>query len=315
MTAAKKRVRSGTRASTSHGVVATSSAEQSGSTWRAYYYLTKPGIVYGNALTAIAGFLFGSLGHFDTVAFLGVVVGTSLIIAAACVYNNIIDRHIDARMQRTSKRALVTGSISVSDAAAYGLILLSLGFLILLLYTNLLTVLIGIIGFIDYVVLYGYFKRKSPIGTLVGSVCGAMPIVAGYCAATGQFDTAALLLFAIMVIWQMPHFYAIAIYRKDDYAEAGLPVLPVAKGNRTAKVHTLIYTVLFLPANILLFTFGYAGYTYLVVMLLASLWWLWWAVRGLSTEDDIKWARKMFGYSLIILLIFSLVLSINYFLP
>ena len=277
-----------------------------------YYRLTKPGIIYGNILTTAAGFLFGSRGHFDVVSFLGVLVGTSLVIGAGCVFNNIIDRHIDAKMERTSKRALVTGKISVRDAAVYGLTLFALGFLILLLYTNILTVAIGIIGFIDYVLLYGIFKRRTTLGTLVGSICGATPIIAGYCAATGRFDTGALLLFLIMVVWQMPHFYSIAIYRGKDYASADIPVLPVVKGVRTAKVHILVYTILFIAANILLYTSGYAGYAYLTVMLIAGLWWLRWALLGLRAKNSNKWARKMFGYSLIILLIFSFMLSINY---
>jgi len=302
---------------TKHGETAkaTQASTKHGGKFQAYYQLTKPGIIYGNALSAIAGFIFGSKGNFDVIAFLGVLGGTSLIIAAACVYNNIIDRHIDAKMARTSKRALVTGAISVANAAIYGVILLSVGFLLLLLFTNILTVIIGIVGFIDYVVAYGYFKRKTPIGTLVGSICGATPIIAGYCAATGRFDTGAVLLFLIMVIWQMPHFYSIAIYRGKDYMSADIPVLPVVKGNKTAKQHILVYSGLYLVANILLFSSGYASYSYLIVMLLASLWWLRWAVLGFSVKDNNKWARKMFGYSLIVLLVFCLMLSVNYWLP
>jgi protoheme IX farnesyltransferase len=186
------------------------------------------------------------------------------------------------------------------------------GFLILLLYTNLLTVRIGIVGLIDYVALYGFFKRRSTLGTLVGSICGATPVVAGYCAATGKFDMAALLLFLSMVCWQMPHFYAIAIYRGKDYASAGLPVLPVVKGFKAALVHILFYTVLFIGANVLLYTAGYAGYVYLAVMLIAGLWWLNWAIKGFWAADSNKWAVKMFSYSLIILMIFSVMISINY---
>ena len=113
----------------------------------------------------------------------------------------------------------------------------------------------------------------------------------------------------------MPHFYSIAMYRKHDYAEADLPVLPVVKGNRTSKIHILIYSGLFLVANILLYSSGYASRAYLIIMTLISLWWLRWAVLGFSANDDNKWARKMFGYSLIVLLVFCLMLSINYFVP
>lgn len=265
-------------------------------------------------MTTAAGFLFGSLGHFDIAAFIGVMVGTSLVIGAGCVFNNVIDRRIDAKMERTSKRALVTGEVPVSYALIYAAFLLFFGFLILLLFTNILTVVIGIIGFVDYVLLYGFFKRRTTLGTLVGSICGATPIIAGYCAATGHFDTGALLLFLIMVFWQMPHFYSIAIYRGKDYASASVPVLPVVKGVKIAKMHILIYTLLFIAANVLLYTSGYAGYAYLAVMLIAGIWWLRWALMGFKAADSNKWARKMFGYSLIILLIFSFMISINYWI-
>lgn len=266
-------------------------------------------------MTTGAGFLFAGFRDFDFVSFIGVIVGTALVIGAGCVFNNIIDRHIDAKMERTAKRALVTGDISVTDAKTYGLSLLVLGFLILMFSTNILTVGIGIIGFIDYVFVYGFFKRRSTLGTLVGSICGATPVIAGYSAAAGQFDTGALLLFLIMVFWQMPHFYSIAIYRGDDYASASLPVLPVVRGARKAKVHIFAYTILFIAANILLYMSGYASVTYLAVLLAAGLWWLQWAVAGFRATDNKAWARKMFGYSLIVLLIFSFMLSVNYWLP
>jgi protoheme IX farnesyltransferase len=279
---------------------------------QAYYRLTKPGIIYGNAMTAAAGFLFGSRGHYDVMSFLGALIGTSLVIGAACVFNNIIDRHIDAKMKRTSKRALVTGIISVRNALLYGLFLVMLGLLILALTTNMLVVAIGLIGLIDYLLFYGFFKRRTTLGTLVGSICGATPIIAGYCAATGRFDIGALLLFLIMVFWQMPHFYAIAIYRGKDYAAADIPVLPVVKGAQTAKAHILIYVVLYIAATVLLYTSGHAGYVYLATMLLFGIWWLRWAVMGFRAADTNKWARKMFGNSLIILLVFSFVISIDY---
>jgi protoheme IX farnesyltransferase len=279
---------------------------------QAYYRLTKPGIIYGNAMTAAAGFLFGSLGHFDVISFFGVLVGTSLVIGAACVFNNIMDRHIDAKMKRTNKRALVTGIISVNQALVYGLVLVLLGCLILMITTNMLVLVIGLVGLIDYLLFYGFFKRRTTLGTLVGSICGATPIIAGYCAATGRFDTGALLLFLIMVFWQMPHFYAIAIYRGKDYAAADIPVLPVVKGAQAAKVHILIYVVLYIAATVLLYTSGYAGYVYLATMFLFGIWWLKWALMGFRAADSNKWARKMFGNSLIILLVFSFMISINY---
>jgi protoheme IX farnesyltransferase len=295
-------------------IIQTDTAKPSTGTVNDFYQLTKPGIIYGNSLTTIAGFLFGSAGQYHVSAFFGVVLGTALVIGSGCVFNNIIDHRIDAKMERTKKRAIVTGKITRLQALLYGLTLLIVGFLLLLLLTNMLTVFIGIVGFIDYVFVYGYFKRRTAIGTLVGSICGATPVIAGYCAATGQFDSAALLLFLIMVFWQMPHFYSIAIYRGKEYAAAEIPVLPVVTSVKTAIKHILFYTALFVLANVLLVTTGSAGFIYLVVMLSAGLWWFWWGVKGLQTANADKWARKMFGNSLIILLLFSLMISINHWL-
>lgn len=267
-------------------------------------------------MTALAGFLFGAFGQkFDVAAFIGVLAGTALVIGAGCVFNNITDRRIDAKMQRTKQRALVTGIISVKNALIYGMVLLVVGLAVLVILTNKLPVIIGIVGLVDYVVFYGLFKRRSTVGTLVGSICGATAVVAGYCAATAEFNTAAFLLFLIMVLWQMPHFYSIAIYRGKEYKAAGIPVLPLIKGITTAKIHIAIYTILFIAANVLLYTTGYAGVSYLVVMILAGGWWLSWAFKGFKASDNDKWARKMFGNSLIVLMIFSVMISINYWLP
>ncbi len=264
------------------------------------------------------------------VLLLQTLVGISFIIASACVFNNYIDRHIDAKMARTKKRALVNGSITGPQALTFASILGVIGAGSLLLFTNLLTLLIAAIGFIVYVVLYGIAKRASVHGTIVGSIAGAVPIVVGYTAVTDRFDAAAFILFIVMVIWQMPHFYAIAMYRRDDYASASLPVLPVIHGMESARAHIIGYVVLFLLASISLTAVGYAGYTYLVVMTIVGLLWLRLglglvktrasvsrsAVAGsTSVTPEIIWAKAMFRFSLIALLVFSTLLSVNNFLP
>jgi len=282
---------------------------------KAYYRLTKPGIIYGNAITVVAGFLLASKGHVDVALLLATLVGVSLVIASGCVFNNYIDRGIDSKMTRTKKRALVTGDISGQNALIYATLLGLVGFVLLGVFVNTLTVLLGIFALLVYVILYGISKRASVHGTLVGSVAGAMPIVAGYAAVTNSLDTGAWLLFLVLAVWQMPHFYAIATYRKKDYASAGLPVLTVKLGNRPAKVQIVTYIVMFLLAVTLLTLYDYTGVAYLVVTLLAGLAWLRLALLGFSAKDDNKWARKLFGFSLLVLLIFSFMISINNFLP
>ena len=243
------------------------------------------------------------------------LIGISLIIGSACVINNYIDRDIDKYMDRTKKRALVTGKVSGLNANIYASILGLLGFLILIHYTNLLTVIIGAIGIFSYVVVYGYYKRRSVHGTLIGSVSGSTSLVAGYCVVSGRFDTFALILFVIMAVWQMPHFYAIGIYRKKDYAEASLPILPVVKGIPKTKKHIIYYIVLFILSTSLLTLFGATGFIYLVTMLITGLYWLWLAIKGLSANNNIKYGHQIFGFSLVTLLIFSTMISINYYLP
>lgn len=282
---------------------------------KSYYYLAKPGIIYGNLVTATAGFLLASKNHLDLLLLLETLLGIALVIASACVFNNYIDRDIDKKMARTQKRALVSGLVPVRNALVYASVLGILGFLVLSFSTNLLTVIIGLIGYIDYIVLYGLAKRRSVHGTVVGSVAGAMPIVAGYTAVTNRFDSGAFLLFLILVFWQMPHFYAIAIRRLKDYKAAGLPVLPVKKGVHATKIQILIYILAFSVAVVLLSVFGYTGYIFLAVMGLLCLEWLRRGVQGFGTKDDIAWARSMFLFSLIITLSLSIMISIGGLLP
>lgn len=280
-----------------------------------YYYLTKPGIIRGNLLAAAAGFLLAAQGNIDLWLLLAALAGTALVIGSACVFNNYIDRHIDTKMTRTKKRALVEGRISVESALLYGTVLGLAGFTVLALYTNWLTVLLGAVAFFFYVVIYGVSKRRTVHGTLVGSIPGALPPVAGYTAVTGSLDGAALALFLVLVFWQMPHFYSIAIYRMKEYKAAGLPVLPVKKGVAATKPQILLYIIGFIIVSLSLTVFGYTEYVYAVVMAMVGLGWLRLAMQDFKATDNTKWARKMFGYSLLVLLTFCIMISLEAWLP
>ena len=275
-------------------------------TLRLYYALTKPGIVISNSLTTVAGFLFAaSMVPAVWLAGLGVVAGTALIIASACVINNIIDRKIDIRMERTKKRSLVTGTISVPRAVTFAVLMGLVGFALLIFLTNTLTVIIGIIAYVFYIVIYGYAKRTSEHGTLVGTVPGALPPVAGYVALTNQLDLAALLLFLLLVAWQMAHFYAIAIYRRKEYAKAKVPILTVVRGNKPAMEQMVIYIAAFvlIAAN---FTIaGYTGALFAVMMVAIGSMWFLRALKALPLKDAAleKSARKLFGFSLLVNLV------------
>lgn len=280
-----------------------------------YYRLTKPGIIYGNLLTTVAGFLLASQGHIDWVLFASTIMGVSLVMASACVFNNYIDRDIDRMMDRTKKRALVDGTISSQSALIFATLLGVAGFAVLAAKTNTLTVILGVIAILVYVVLYGIAKRKSVHGTLVGSVAGALPPVAGYTAVTNQMDIAAWSLFIILTVWQMPHFYAIALFRLKDYQAAHIPVLPAIKGAKTAMWQIRAYIVLFSGSTLLLTLFDYTGYTYAFVMAGLSIVWLKKSFDPRFDKNPTGWARRLFTFSLIILTTFSILLSMETLLP
>lgn len=283
--------------------------------FKKYYQLTKPGIIYGNLLTATGGFLLASKKDIHFGLLLAALLGIALVIGSACVVNNYLDRGLDKKMARTKKRAMVSGDISPTSAIIYAMILAVIGFVVLTRFTNLLTVCIGIIGYVDYVVLYAVGKRRSTLGTIIGSISGAMPIVAGYTAVTNRFDVGAFILFLILTYWQMPHFFAIALRRIKDYKAAGLPVLPAIKGARTTKIQIIFYIIALMTAIGLLKAYDYTGWTYLVVMESLGLRWLYMGVKGFKTDEDEKWGRKMFLFSLVIILTLSITLSINVWLP
>jgi heme o synthase len=283
--------------------------------FKKYIAVTKPGIIRANVMTAAAGFLLASGRTIDWWQLVATCVGVALVIACACVCNNYIDRGIDKKMARTKERALVKGTISPVHAFVFAGVLGVVGFGTLALYTNRLTVALGVLAFVFYVGIYAVVKRTTTLGTIIGSVAGALPVTAGYVAARGAFDTGALLVFLVLTCWQMPHFYAIALYRLKDYKAAGLPVLPAVKGNHRAKLSILGYIVLFVVVTSLLTTFGYTGYVYLVGMTLVGVWWLYKALKGFNSGDDAAWARKLFGMSLMVLLAFSVLISLDAWLP
>jgi protoheme IX farnesyltransferase len=278
-----------------------------------YYLLTKPGMVRGNAFIAICGFFFAARGHIDWWLLVAMLTGISLIIAAACVFNNYIDRGIDIKMARTKNRALAKNLIPKKNALIYGTILGSIGTVILAYYTNMVTLGLAGLGFLFYVIFYSIEKRRSIHGTLVGAVSGATPPVIGYCAVTGTFDLGALLLFIILLLWQMPHFYAIAMYRLDDYAAAKIPVLPVKQGIDETKKAMLPYIIAFTVATLTLNFFGYAGPLYILVAGLLDILWLLLWMEGMRTSDTRRWARKMFFLSLIVLMGLFITIAIDSF--
>ena len=276
-----------------------------------YYAVTKPGIIRGNLITAAAGFFLASRAEVDWLLLTATLAGLALIIASACVFNNYLDRDIDAKMARTKKRALVTGKISPKTALAYASGLEILGALILARFSTNWALYAALAGFLFYVLVYGVSKRSTAWATVIGSVPGATPPVVGYSAVTDRLDGEALLLFLILILWQIPHFYAIAIFRMKEYAAAKVPVLPIKIGVAATKRQILAFVALFTMAALSLALLDYTGPFYAAGIALVGGLWLCHGFFSYPPTDDIKWARGMFNTSLVVISAWSLLIILD----
>ena len=276
---------------------------------KTYYMLTKPGIILGNLITTASGFALASKGDFHFLLFFITLLGLGAIIASACIFNNYIDRYADEKMHRTKNRPFVKKTVSVPKALLLATCLGIGGTFLLGMYVNLLAMMTALAGFAIYVVVYSLLKYHWTAGTLIGSVAGAMPPVVGYAAACNQLDAGAATLFFILVLWQMPHFFSIALYRLEDYKAASIPVLPLTKGNLITKIHMLLYILAFIGAESLLLLLGYTGYIYLATAAVLSFAWLALCIKGFKCTNDVKWARQMFRFSLVVITAISVLIS------
>lgn len=238
----------------------------------------------------------------------------SCIVASACVLNNIQDKDIDARMSRTKNRAMVAGSIDVAWAYIFGFLLLLAGCGLFIAFGTLTSLLVAIFGWSIYVFVYTPAKKRTVYASLIGSLAGATPPVIGYTWVSASLDAAAAILFLILALWQMPHFYSIAIYHLDDYKSAKIPVLPLQKGVLFTKINILFFLISFGLASILLKAKGYTGDIYLILTCALIGWWLWLAIKGFSAKNDKKWARRMFIRSLFVITIISLLITFDHWL-
>ena len=278
---------------------------------RHYIQLSKPGIIMGNVFAGLGGFLFAAGGDIHIPLLLSAMAGLAFIIASACAFNNVIDQDIDGLMERTKNRALITGAISEKGAIAYGIGIGIVGFALLFYQTSLTAFYLGVFAWLAYVVLYSLYGKRTIYGTLSGTFSGAVPPVLGYVAVTGAIDIYALLLYFIYAIWQMPHSYAIAIFRRDDYQKANVPVFPLVKGfERTRKV--MAHHIL----RVMMFT-GVLAYlsmpmVSLVILLGVSGWWLYICLMDYHADNTHGWGRKVFYFSLYFTVALNILLMVNY---
>ncbi len=278
-----------------------------------YYELCKPRVVMLIVFTAVVGMFLAVPGMPPWGALLWGTLGIGLQAASAAAVNQIIDRNIDARMARTCGRPLVTGSLTMTESIAFATIIGLLGFAVLWVFVNPLTAVLTQFTLIGYAGIYTlYLKRATPQNIVIGGAAGAAPPVLGWVAVTGEVHAHALILFAIIFVWTPPHFWALAIDRRDDYAKADIPMLPVTHGIEFTRTQVLLYTVLLLVVTVLPFATGMSGWLYLIGALVLGGVFLYYAIR-------LKWwptpglPMRTFGYSIVYLMgIFTLLLVDHY---
>jgi len=280
-------------------------------TWRDFVNLAKPGIIFSNLITTFGGFWIASKWDINWLTLVIAMVGAALVMGAGCVLNNYLDRDMDIKMERTRKRALPTGKVHPKTVLAYGITLGVVGTAILAT-ANMLTALLGLLGFFVYVWVYtAWLKRTSVWSTTIGAISGAMPAVIGYAAVTERLDMGALLLFLIMFLWQPPHFWALGIRRVEDYRAAGYPLLPVVRGIYQTKVSMMRYVIPLVPVSMLLYLYDYVGVFYLISSAVLGLIWVVMCMAGFRAKDDEQWAKKVFLFSINYLTLLFLIMVID----
>jgi protoheme IX farnesyltransferase len=280
----------------------------------AYYELCKPKVVLLMLLTAVVGMFLATPGWVPLDILIFGNLGIAFVAGAAAVANHLADQHIDAIMHRTRKRPLPSGRITPRQAGIFALILGSLGTLILVVFVNSLTAILSVLTLIGYAGVYTlYLKRATPQNIVIGGAAGAAPPLLGWVAVTGQIDPNALLLVLIIFVWTPPHFWALAIYRYQEYAKAGIPMLPVTHGIPFTKLNILLYTILLLAASVLPFVTGMCGIIYLVGALILGGIFLYWAIRLKNSNDPLV-ALKTFRYSITYLMLLFVVLLVDHYI-
>ncbi|MFN7783798.1 MAG: heme o synthase [Lysobacterales bacterium] len=284
------------------------------SAFRQYWPLTKPKVVALIVFTAFVGMLLAVPGLPPWNALVFGNLGIWLAAASAAAINHLIDQRIDAVMARTQHRPLPSGELVGWQVLAFALALGAASMLVLVLFVNVLTALLTFASLIGYAVVYtAYLKRATPQNIVIGGAAGAAPPVLGWAAATGEVHPYALLLFLIIFIWTPPHFWALAIFRRDDYARAGVPMLPVTHGVEYTRVQVLLYTLLLIAATLLPWVTGMSGSFYLGGALVLNAVFLYYALRLLNPPSE-RFAMEVFNYSILYLMALFAFLLVDHYL-
>lgn len=283
-------------------------------TWGDYLELCKPRVVLLMLLTVVVGMYLAAPGWVSLQLLFFSLAGIGLCAGSAAAINHLVDKRIDAMMARTKKRPVARGQVSVGHALGFALILGGLGLTLLMVFVNQLTALLTFSTLIGYAGVYtGYLKRATSQNIVIGGLAGAAPPLLGWTAVTNQLDPQALLLVLIIFIWTPPHFWALAIYRYEEYQHAQIPMLPVTHGIQFTKLNIYLYTILLLVVSVLPFVVGMSGLFYLIGALILGARFLFWAHKLYRTEVPIV-AMQTFRYSIVYLMLLFVFLLIDHYL-
>jgi heme o synthase len=281
--------------------------------WQDYFALTKPRVVALIMLTAVVGTLLATPGVPPLDALLLGNLGIALAAASAAAVNHVVDAHIDARMARTRRRPLPSGHLSLPQALGFALLLGVLSMTLLIAFVNLLTAVLTFCSLILYAVVYTvWLKRATPQNIVIGGAAGAAPPVLGWVAVTNHVDAHALLLFMIIFAWTPPHFWALAIARRSEYARVQIPMLPVTHGVELTRLHVLLYSVILCLVTLLPFMTGMSGLIYLVAAVVLNARFLWMAVAlKLARRNDLP--MRLFRFSIVYLMWLFVALLVDHY--
>ena len=283
--------------------------------WRDYYELCKPKVVGLIVFTAIVGMFLSSPGLPPIMAVLFGTLGIGLAAASAAAINQIVDQKVDADMRRTSTRPIPTGHLNNRQALIFAFVIGTIGMFILVAFVNVLTAVLTFASLIGYAVIYTMFlKRATPQNIVIGGAAGAAPPVLGWTAITGSVDPNSLWLFLIIFAWTPPHFWALAIHRRDEYAKVDIPMLPVTHGVEFTRLHVLLYTIILIIVTIFPYLVRMSGLIYLLATLVLNGFFLYYVLK-LQKGEQGGIAMKTFGYSILYLMLLFAALLIDHYIP
>ncbi len=284
--------------------------------WRDYYELTKPRVVILIVFTAIVGMFLAVPGLPDVVALVFGTLGIGMAASSAAVFNHVLDARTDILMMRTRGRPLPQGKLTERSALTFAAVLCVISMIMLWFVVNPLTAVLTFCSLIGYAVVYTIFlKRATPQNIVIGGAAGAAPPMLGWAAITGEVGSSALLLFLIIFVWTPPHFWALAIARKEEYAKVDIPMLPVTHGEAYTRLNILLYTILLVLVTVLPYLTGMSGLIYLVTALILGVMFLSYAVQMMRDPDNKLLPMQMFKFSISYLgILFAALLIDHYFL-